>query len=94
MAPSRQREKGPGPWRTCVACRQRRPKEELLRLAVVAGRVTVDEIQTLPGRGAYCCREEMCRQRIVNNKKMLFRAFRMQPAELACEMQGVFGSVE
>lgn len=43
------------PERTCLGCRQRAPKAELVRLAWndQDGTVVVDHRQRLPGRGAY-----------------------------------------
>ena len=44
------------PQRTCVGCRQARPRPELVRLAINAsGQVTLDVRNQLPGRGAYVC---------------------------------------
>ncbi|MBL1068317.1 YlxR family protein [Streptomyces sp. 7-21] len=41
------------PERTCVGCRQRAPREGLLRVALVEDRCVPDLRGTLPGRGAY-----------------------------------------
>jgi len=49
------------PQRTCVACRQVKAKQELVRLVCVAdGTVEVDISGKKPGRGAYLCRSEEC----------------------------------
>ncbi|MET0800724.1 MAG: YlxR family protein [Actinomycetota bacterium] len=50
----------PGPIRTCVGCRVRAPKADLLR--VVAGRqgVSVDPESRAQGRGAYVHRDAAC----------------------------------
>ncbi len=52
------------PERTCVACRAKRPKSELLRVVRRPDLtdVQLDEHQQLPGRGAYMCRAERCWQ--------------------------------
>ncbi|MBL3688819.1 YlxR family protein [Leucobacter chromiireducens] len=39
--------------RTCVACRKRAPRTELLRVVVHEGRLCVDDRAVLPGRGAW-----------------------------------------
>ncbi|GAA1798945.1 MULTISPECIES: YlxR family protein [Leucobacter] len=39
--------------RTCVACRQRAERAELLRVVLRGGRLMVDERAVLPGRGAW-----------------------------------------
>jgi len=49
--------------RSCVACRRRAPRAELLRtVADQAGRLRVDVMQRAPGRGAYLCAEARCFQ--------------------------------
>ena len=42
-----------GPVRTCVGCRQRAAKRELLRVTLVAGEVVPDVRGTASGRGAH-----------------------------------------
>ena len=59
------------PQRSCVACRQVRPKRELLRLVrTPQGVVCVDPTGKLAGRGAYLCRNEHCVERAVKQKKL------------------------
>ncbi|MFI6403624.1 YlxR family protein [Streptomyces sp. NPDC050548] len=41
------------PERTCVGCRERAAKKELLRIVAVEGECVPDHRGTLPGRGAY-----------------------------------------
>ncbi|MFD6420164.1 YlxR family protein [Streptomyces sp. NPDC060194] len=41
------------PERTCVGCRERAAKSDLLRAVAVEGVVVPDPRGTLPGRGAY-----------------------------------------
>ncbi len=49
------------PRRTCVVCRDERPKRDLLRLVyAVDGMVEVDESGKMPGRGAYLCQSLDC----------------------------------
>lgn len=48
------------PQRTCVGCRQTRPKATLLRLAATPDGVRFDPEQRLPGRGAYVCPDPRC----------------------------------
>ena len=50
-----------GPQRTCVACRQIKDKNQLVRYVVAPdGAVLVDYRQRLPGRGAYTCIDIQC----------------------------------
>jgi predicted RNA-binding protein YlxR (DUF448 family) len=56
--PTTSRGQRPVPQRTCIGCRQVRPKRDLVRLVVDAdGRVVVDPTGKRSGRGAYICRD-------------------------------------
>ncbi|MCY4112615.1 MAG: YlxR family protein [Chloroflexi bacterium] len=49
------------PQRTCIACRTKRFKRELVRIVrTPAGAVELDSGGRAPGRGAYICRDEAC----------------------------------
>lgn len=49
------------PLRTCVACRQSRPKRSLVRVVrTLTGEVTPDATGKLAGRGAYLCAARPC----------------------------------
>ncbi|MFD5077023.1 YlxR family protein [Streptomyces sp. NPDC058371] len=41
------------PERTCVGCRERAAKDDLLRIVAMEGECAPDPRGTLPGRGAY-----------------------------------------
>jgi hypothetical protein len=52
------------PLRTCVICRRKLPKFELLRhVRVESGQPVHDPDQTRPGRGIYVCTDQTCRKR-------------------------------
>jgi len=58
-------QKGPRPrhipQRTCIACRQEKPKRELVRIVrTLAGPVEVDLTGKQAGRGAYICPNRRC----------------------------------
>ena len=48
------------PERSCVGCRTRGPKRELLRIARTPDGVRADPGGTAPGRGAYVHRDAAC----------------------------------
>ena len=49
------------PERTCIACRTKRPKRDLVRVVcAAAGEVHIDETGKRNGRGAYLCRQRDC----------------------------------
>ncbi len=41
------------PVRTCVACRRKAPRDDLLRVVLHEGRLIPDDRAVLPGRGAW-----------------------------------------
>ncbi|MGH2723284.1 MAG: YlxR family protein [Actinomycetota bacterium] len=77
---------GREPERSCIGCRRRRPKAELLRLARAPdGAVNVDRSGKAPGRGAYLCRDDPSCLRLATTKGALGRALRVPlgPGDLA-----------
>ena len=49
------------PHRTCIGCRKKRPKWEMVRIVRTADRgVEIDETEKKSGRGAYLCRRQEC----------------------------------
>ena len=48
------------PERSCVGCRERAPKAELVRVARTSAGVRVDPRGSAPGRGAYVHRDPAC----------------------------------
>lgn len=70
--------------RTCVGCRGRESKADLLRLAIVGGRIIVDVRQTVPGRGAYLHRHPDCWHRAIRQRSVArgLRAVQADSSEL------------
>ncbi len=60
---------GKTPLRMCVACRQMRPKKELVRVVRTPGTpetppaVVIDQTGKANGRGAYVCNDAACLER-------------------------------
>ncbi|MFI5758849.1 YlxR family protein [Streptomyces sp. NPDC051569] len=65
------------PERTCVGCRERAAKSDLLRIVVVGGQCVPDRRGTLPGRGAYMHAALVCFDLAVR-RRAFPRAFRVQ----------------
>ncbi len=64
------------PERTCVGCRVKRPKRELLRIVRTPdGAAVVDPGAKAAGRGAYVCRDPACVTRAIG-KGALGRALK------------------
>ncbi|PYC81961.1 DUF448 domain-containing protein [Streptomyces tateyamensis] len=64
------------PERTCVGCRKRAAKHELLRVIAVAGACVPDPRSSLPGRGAYLHPDSGCLDLAVR-RRAFPRAFRL-----------------
>ena len=84
------------PLRTCIACREEKPKRDMLRVVKNAqGEIRLDFSGKLPGRGAYVCNSEACIKRLAKYK-LLNKAFSAEvPAEVyAAVEQEYFGGTK
>ncbi len=80
------------PQRTCVGCRQVRPKAQLIRLVRRAdGMVVLDRESTAPGRGAYVCPAAECVGEVLKRGR-LAKAFR-EKAEASVELVALSDSL-
>ncbi len=78
------KEKGHKPVRTCVSCRAKREKDQLLRITLDdTFRLVIDDLKRRPGRGAYICMKASCRQRALEGNR-LQRALR-RPIQIDME---------
>jgi hypothetical protein len=64
------------PVRTCVGCRVRAAKSELLRVVGAGGEVVPDPQALLPGRGAYLHPSQTCLEQ-AQRRKAFGRALRL-----------------
>ena len=73
------------PHRKCIACRTVRPKNELIRIVLINGRLAADPENRLPGRGCYVCRDAKCVSQAAE-KNFFSRSFKksFSKEELAC----------
>ncbi|MBO5397712.1 MAG: YlxR family protein [Clostridia bacterium] len=59
------------PTRTCMACNEKKEKQELLRVVrTVEGNVEADLTGKKNGRGAYICKSEDCLNKVIKSKKL------------------------
>ena len=57
--------------RTCVACRKKDYKYNLLRIVnSKENGITIDYKQNIKGRGAYICKSQECFDRLLKNKAL------------------------
>ena len=61
--------------RRCVACREPKTQNELLRLARIDNEYKLDPMHKLGGRGAYVCRTHECINKTIS-KRMFNRSFK------------------
>jgi predicted RNA-binding protein YlxR (DUF448 family) len=62
--------------RTCVACRTKRPQTELVRIVRGPdGEPVIDRVGGAPGRGAYLCDSDGCRE-LAERRRSIHRALR------------------
>lgn len=83
------------PERTCIGCRCKKPKAELLRFAfdAVEQRLAFDLRKKLPGRGAYLCRDENCLH-LTLRQHSLDRAYRTKvPKSCYQQLEKLFNDV-
>ena len=63
------------PLRMCVACREGKPKKEMLRIVKnAAGEMSLDFSGKVAGRGAYICNNAECVKKL-RRQKLLHKTF-------------------
>lgn len=64
------------PLRMCIACREHKPKKELIRIVKTAeNNIVLDISGKQNGRGAYICKNNECFNKLLKNK-LLHRTFK------------------
>ncbi|MCI8397539.1 MAG: YlxR family protein [Clostridia bacterium] len=56
--------------RTCIACRAKKQKNELIRMVARNSEIIKDEKQKLEGRGAYICSNSKCLEIATKSNKL------------------------
>lgn len=70
------------PLRMCMACRENKPKEQLIRVVKQkSGAIFIDETGKADGRGAYVCNNLEC-LKLVKKKRGIERSFRCKVENL------------
>ena len=65
------------PIRSCIWCRRKVPKSDLIRLSLVDNMVVEDKSKIIAGRGAYVCYRSECVAKVSHNdRRCLDRAFK------------------
>ncbi|MFB0546941.1 MAG: RNase P modulator RnpM [Anaerolineae bacterium] len=78
------------PQRTCVGCRQVRPKREMVRIVRTPNQgVQIDESGKKSGRGAYLCRNRGCWETALG-KRCLEHALKIALTDEECSALQAF----
>lgn len=65
------------PMRTCIACRECKPKKELVRIVKSGEQIKLDRTGKMNGRGAYICDDVECAKKLKKGK-LLNKTFACQ----------------
>lgn len=74
-------KKGHIPERTCIVCRKKLPKKELLRFCVKDNQIVLDKTQKEGGRGAYFCSKCISKIKNLKVRRKLFYALRIKNSD-------------
>ena len=59
------------PERTCMACKQKKPKKEFIRIVKnKENEINIDRTGKMPGRGAYICDNIECLEKLIKSKRL------------------------
>lgn len=56
------------PQRTCICCRQKFPKSQLIRIVRCDGKFFIDKSKKSDGRGAYFCGSNECKIKLLKSR--------------------------
>ena len=73
--------------RRCVACRQPRLKQNMIRVCRMGEQYIIDTSYKLNGRSAYICKNADCINKTIN-KKCLNRSFKTDLSEIYDKLRG------
>ena len=68
------------PMRTCIACRNEKPKRELIRVVKFQEEIKLDLTGRANGRGAYVCNDKNCIEKLKKGR-LLNKALSCQVEE-------------
>ncbi len=75
------------PMRMCIACRQMKPKKDLIRIVKTENGIVLDSSGRLNGRGAYICPDGECIKKL-KKSRLINKAF-------SCEVpESVYDKIE
>ncbi len=81
------------PMRMCIACRQMKPKGELLKIVKNENSAELDAMQKKFGRGAYICKKAECLE-AAKKRRALSKHFKMPVSDEIYEKASEAASYE
>lgn len=63
------------PLRMCIACRESKTKENLLRIVKVNDEYVINNSNKVCGRSSYVCKNSACVEKVIKNK-LLHKTFK------------------
>ena len=58
------------PYRMCIACKESKPKKELIRIVKNDNSFMIDKTGKLNGRGSYICNNSACINKLIKQKAL------------------------
>ena len=80
-------------FRMCAVCRERKDKNELLRISRFNGKTRVDFGQNLSGRGMYICKSKSCLLS-ARKRKVIERALSIQSDDIYEELEKIGDDID
>lgn len=82
------------PMRMCIACKELKPKRELVRIVKHGDEIKLDTTGKMNGRGAYICADKECMAKL-RKQKLINRAFSCNvPDEVYDALEEQFFGIE
>jgi predicted RNA-binding protein YlxR (DUF448 family) len=80
-------KKGHVPERTCIVCKRKMPKKDLLRFCIKENKIILDKLQKEGGRGAYFCWGCLPKIKNLKVKRKLFHSLRIKNNEIEIDYE-------
>ncbi len=75
------------PMRTCLGCREQKPKKEMIRVVrTPEGTVILDLTGKKSGRGAYICLQDKCLKKVMKSRSLEKNLQAQVPSDLVAEI--------
>lgn len=80
------------PTRCCMGCNKRGEKNYFLRLVRNEGKILLDNLHKMGGRGAYICKDHACLKQVQKSRRFN-RVFKCQiPQEIYAQLESEIGN--